>query len=174
MRSPAHRAQRGLLAIVLLLCAVLLAACASVPQQSQRQRQTATLTSLGFTAQPDGDWMMALPEAISFEFDSDVLRPEFIGTVAGYAQQLLAVDIRTLRVEGHTDNVGAEDYNQALSQRRAEAVANVLVDNGFAQRDVERIGMGFSHPAASNDTPEGRQQNRRVELIVHASGLATQ
>jgi outer membrane protein OmpA-like peptidoglycan-associated protein len=68
-------------------------------------------------------------------------------------------------VEGHTDSRGSDDYNQGLSDRRAQAVATALASRGIAADQVQTAGRGKSFPVASNDTPEGRQQNRRVEIV---------
>lgn len=72
----------------------------------------------------------------------------------------------SLTIEGHTDNTGAPEANQSLSEKRAAAVKAYLVSTfGIADSRLEAKGFGASKPAASNDTPEGRQQNRRVELV---------
>jgi outer membrane protein OmpA-like peptidoglycan-associated protein len=71
-----------------------------------------------------------------------------------------------IAVEGHTDSVGAEDYNQKLSERRAESVRAYLVEQGIASASVVASGFGKGTPVATNDTAAGRQQNRRVELVV--------
>ncbi len=68
-------------------------------------------------------------------------------------------------IEGHTDSVGSDDYNQALSERRAEAVADALRMRGVPADRCEARGLGKAYPVASNDTPVGRQQNRRVEIV---------
>lgn len=68
-------------------------------------------------------------------------------------------------IEGHTDSVGGDDYNQALSERRAEAVADALRMRGVPENRYEVRGLGKAYPVASNDTPAGRQQNRRVEIV---------
>ncbi len=156
----------------LLAALALLAGCATPPKPTLAQRQTATLSKLGFKKVDDG-WLLILPDRISFEFNKDDLKPEFHKTIADFAHELLNVDIRQLRVEGHTDNLGAREYNLALSQRRADVVADAFLANGFAARDVERKGVGSDHPAADNNTPEGRAQNRRVEIIVVSAVLAT-
>ena len=79
-----------------------------------------------------------------------------------------ATNIDTLRVEGHTDNTGNADYNQQLSQRRAEAVVNYLIQAGaFSQAQLLAIGMGQTKPIASNASAEGRAQNRRVDLLIN-------
>lgn len=172
--APSGR-RRFVLAFAALLTALaLLAGCATPPpaKPTLAQRQAATLTKLGFTKVDDG-WLLVLPDRISFEFNKDDLKPEFHKTIADFAHDLLNVDIRQLRVEGHTDNVGMPDYNIALSQRRASVVADAFVANGFAAKDVERKGLGADQPAADNATAEGRAQNRRVEIIVVSSALAT-
>lgn len=72
----------------------------------------------------------------------------------------------SLVIEGHTDNVGSEDYNQGLSQRRAEAVRSYLLSQGIASTRLTAVGKGESTPVASNDSSSGRQMNRRVEVII--------
>lgn len=153
----------------LLVVLAFFAGCASAPTLGQRQ--AGTLTRLGFKKVDDG-WLLILPERISFEFGKDDLKPEFRKTIDDFARELLAVDIRQLRVEGHTDNIGTHDYNLALSERRANIVADVFVADGFAPADVQRKGFAFDRPAADNGTPEGRAQNRRVEIIVLSTALA--
>jgi OOP family OmpA-OmpF porin len=73
---------------------------------------------------------------------------------------------RPVRVEGHTDSVASESYNQGLSERRARSVADWLAENGVDGDRLTTRGWGETRPVAENDTPEGRQQNRRVELII--------
>jgi outer membrane protein OmpA-like peptidoglycan-associated protein len=71
-----------------------------------------------------------------------------------------------LEVEGHTDSVGGEEYNQHLSENRASAVRDYLIQQGVKSDTIIARGFGESQPAVSNDTASGKQQNRRVELIV--------
>ncbi len=172
--APGRPRRHFAFALACLFAALaLLAGCASAPpkQATLAERQKETLSKLGFQKIDDG-WLLILPERISFEFNKDNLKPEFNKTIADFAHQLLAVDIRELRVEGHTDNVGTREYNQSLSERRADAVADAFVAAGFAAKDVERKGLGFDRPAADNKTPDGRAQNRRVEIIVLSTALA--
>jgi outer membrane protein OmpA-like peptidoglycan-associated protein len=79
---------------------------------------------------------------------------------------LLAYPGLKIEVDGHTDNVGGDEYNQRLSEERAEAVRDYLVAQGVSRSSVNAIGFGKTHPVASNDTASGRQQNRRVEIVV--------
>ncbi|HKV95186.1 MAG TPA: OmpA family protein [Candidatus Angelobacter sp.] len=76
-----------------------------------------------------------------------------------------------LEVEGHTDSVGSDDYNQQLSEKRAGAVRDYLVQQGISADGIVARGMGKTQPVATNDTPEGRQQNRRVELVVSGDAI---
>jgi outer membrane protein OmpA-like peptidoglycan-associated protein len=76
-----------------------------------------------------------------------------------------------LEVEGHTDSVGAADYNQRLSERRAETVRAYLVEQRIEPASVVTVGLGESQPVATNDTAAGRQQNRRVEIIVSGEAI---
>jgi outer membrane protein OmpA-like peptidoglycan-associated protein len=146
----------------------LLAGCASAPTEQPLNRQQAQmLTALGFKKIDDG-WFFSLPNSIYFEFGKDTLKPELHKTIADFAHQLLAVGIHQLRVEGHTDNIGPHDYNTALSRRRADIVAQIFVANGFAAKDILHKGLGPDHPAADNNTSEGRARNRRVEIIVES------
>jgi outer membrane protein OmpA-like peptidoglycan-associated protein len=78
-----------------------------------------------------------------------------------------------VQVEGHTDSVGSEDYNQQLSERRADSVRTYLVRQGIAPGAVGTAGYGESQPVVSNNTPAGRQQNRRVELVISGEALGT-
>jgi outer membrane protein OmpA-like peptidoglycan-associated protein len=172
--SVPFRSRRNFVSMLasLLLTLAVLAGCASAPPKpTLAQRQASALSEMGFHKIDDG-WLLILPDRISFEFNKDALKPEFRKTIADFARQLLAVDIRQLRVEGHTDNLGAQDYNLALSQRRADIVADAFVADGFAAKDILRKGLGADRPAADNGTTDGRAQNRRVEIIVPSAALA--
>jgi outer membrane protein OmpA-like peptidoglycan-associated protein len=82
------------------------------------------------------------------------------------ANALLAVRARNLIVEGHTDSQGSESYNQGLSQRRADAVRDYLVQKGYPADRIQARGKGEGSPIANNASPEGRANNRRVEIII--------
>jgi outer membrane protein OmpA-like peptidoglycan-associated protein len=82
------------------------------------------------------------------------------------AKALLDVRARNLIVEGHTDSQGSDSYNQGLSQRRADAVRDYLVQRGYPADRIQARGMGKSHPIADNASPEGRANNRRVEIVI--------
>jgi outer membrane protein OmpA-like peptidoglycan-associated protein len=103
---------------------------------------------------------------VNFDFDKSTIRPD--------ARPVLDEAINILKnesgisvvAEGHTDSVGSDKYNQGLSQRRAKAVRDYLVNGGVSSSRIETVGYGESRPVASNDTAEGRAQNRRTELRV--------
>ena len=79
-----------------------------------------------------------------------------------------------LGVEGHTDSVGGDDYNQRLSEQRGAAVRDYLTQQGMPASSLTAKGLGKSQPVASNDTATGRQQNRRVELVIFGEVIGTQ
>jgi outer membrane protein OmpA-like peptidoglycan-associated protein len=170
--APRWRALRG--GVAVLLAALVLNACQSAPPPkppSLAERQEATLRALGFSRNDQG-WLLNLPEPISFEFSKTELKPDLRTHIDGFSEQLLKVEIRKLRIEGHTDNLGPRDFNLSLSQQRAEAVAQEFIAHGFAESDVERVGLGPDHPTTGNDTREGRAQNRRVEIVIPANALS--
>lgn len=80
---------------------------------------------------------------------------------------------RRVLIEGHTDNVGSAEYNQGLSQRRAESVRSYLMQQGIASHRLSASGMGLNRPIADNNTAAGRQQNRRVEIIIEHPPLSS-
>ena len=84
---------------------------------------------------------------------------------------VLAYPSLHVAIEGHTDSVGSDEYNQNLSEHRAEAVRDYFVQQGISSSAVEARGFGKSEPIASNDTAEGRQQNRRVELVLSGDAI---
>ena len=104
---------------------------------------------------------------IFFDTNSDVIQPESTPTLREIGDMLNAHGDMALVIEGHTDSEGDSDYNLELSERRASAVVRYLVDAyGIASDRLMAEGLGESAPVADNSTPEGRQQNRRVELVV--------
>jgi len=84
---------------------------------------------------------------------------------------VLAYPSLHVAIEGHTDSVGSDQYNQQLSEQRAQAVRDYFVQQGISGTSVEAHGFGKTEPIASNDTAEGRQQNRRVELVLSGDAI---
>lgn len=110
---------------------------------------------------------------VLFDTGKYTLKPgarEKLAKVAGIV--LNYPDLR-LQIEGHTDNVGGDEYNQRLSERRAESVRTYLTGQGLPAANLTALGYGKSEPVASNTTSAGRQQNRRVEMIVSGEAIGT-
>lgn len=109
---------------------------------------------------------VVMPEGILFEIDSANVRADLQADLRALAQNVLTYRETTVEVVGHTDSTGSESYNLDLSTRRAAAVAGILLEEGVSPTRVTSFGRGELDPVASNDTIEGRQQNRRVEVII--------
>jgi len=108
---------------------------------------------------------------VLFDTGSYTLKPGAREKLAKISGILLAYPSLKIQVEGHTDSVGGDDYNQRLSEQRAQSVREYLVDQMVSADSVTAFGFGKSKPVAANDTPEGRQQNRRVELVVSGEAI---
>jgi OOP family OmpA-OmpF porin len=103
---------------------------------------------------------------INFAFDSSALDKDSQVLLERAVDNLKRNPQMKVLIEGHTDSVGPEDYNMGLSLKRAKAVEEHIVSQGIAEERMDIKGLGESDPLASNDTPEGRAQNRRVEFVV--------
>ena len=133
----------------------------------QQRQLEAGLQGSGATVTNTGSQLVVtLPELITFDTGSSIVAPEYVDEIAFVARSLRDNPDFNVLVVGHTDNVGRTDYNQALSERRAGAVAAILTDNSVSRARVQTVGRGYNQPVASNDTPGGRAQNRRVEIII--------
>lgn len=114
-----------------------------------------------------GDYLIVnMPQDLLFATDSATVRSDLTADLRTVASSLLRYPNSRIEVIGHTDNTGTAAYNQDLSQRRAVAVSGVLRDNGVPGARLAAYGRGEDQPVASNLTPEGRAQNRRVEIII--------
>ena len=102
--------------------------------------------------------------SVHFDFDKSTIRPDAVPVLDEAALLLKNDRAVPILIVGHTDNVGSQAYNIRLSQRRANAVADYLIRHGIAAGRIRTEGVGFSQPVASNATPEGRAENRRVEI----------
>jgi outer membrane protein OmpA-like peptidoglycan-associated protein len=110
---------------------------------------------------------------VLFDTGKYTLRPLAREKLAKISGIVLAYPSLRLAVEGNTDSIGTEAFNQTLSEQRAEGVRSYLTQQGVPESSTTATGFGKSRPIASNDTPEGRQQNRRVELIVSGEVIGT-
>lgn len=107
-----------------------------------------------------------------FAFDEATLKPEGeerLDALAQDIQSLGAGNVSRIEVVGHTDSIGTEEYNQGLSERRAQSVVDYLVLQGIDPAIISARGAGEANPIADNSTPEGRAQNRRVDVTVEAT-----
>src|SRR5229473_2742365 len=108
---------------------------------------------------------------VLFDTGSYTLKPGAREKLAKISGIVLAHPGLSLQIEGHTDSVGGDDFNQQLSERRADSVRDFLAEQGVAPSSITAHGFGKTQPVASNDTPEGRQRNRRVELVVNGDAI---
>ena len=111
---------------------------------------------------------------VLFDTAKHTLRPAAREKLAKVAGIISGHPGLRLAVEGYTDSVGSDDYNQKLSEDRGNAVRDYLTQEGVVSTSVTSQGFGKSQPVASNDTAEGRQQNRRVELVVSGEIIGEQ
>jgi outer membrane protein OmpA-like peptidoglycan-associated protein len=112
------------------------------------------------------DITLVMPGNITFQTNSADLKPDFYQVLNSVAVVVKEYNKTILEVAGHTDNTGSAQYNQSLSERRASSVARYLESQGVTRQRIITVGAGETHPIASNDTPDGRQANRRVELTL--------
>jgi outer membrane protein OmpA-like peptidoglycan-associated protein len=154
---------RGILAVG--ASATLLAGCASGLNRSKEDQLN---TQYGILVQQvRGGVEMRLPEAPLFATDEAAINP---GTLPALdrAAQVLKRSMRPILIEGHTDNDGSLAYNRELSEARADAIAKALIARGVPAARITTKGMAYLRPIASNDTPQGRALNRRVEILVRS------
>jgi outer membrane protein OmpA-like peptidoglycan-associated protein len=108
---------------------------------------------------------------VLFDTGSYTLKPGAREMLAKISGIVLAHPGLNLQIEGHTDSVGSDEFNQQLSERRANSVGNFLAQQGVSASTITARGFGKMQPVATNDTPEGRQRNRRVEIVVNGDAI---
>jgi outer membrane protein OmpA-like peptidoglycan-associated protein len=133
--------------------------------QGMRDRLREQLNAILETRDTARGLIVSLSDVL-FDFNQASLKPGAKEKLAKVSGILLAYPTLRMSVEGHTDSIGTDDYNLKLSQRRADAVRDYLTSNGISSSVVQAIGLGKADPVASNDDNAGRQQNRRVEMVV--------
>jgi len=134
-------------------------------RQEDKLRQQLRGTGVSVTRKGD-NIILNMPSNITFDFDSFQLKPNFKPTLNSVVLVLNEFESTLITVKGHTDNKGSEAYNQKLSENRALSVADYLISKGVKQQRVAAIGKGELEPIASNNTADGRAENRRVELTL--------
>ncbi|MBK5259349.1 MAG: OmpA family protein [Thermoanaerobaculia bacterium] len=133
--------------------------------EARRMKMQAELSRLASTRSDQRGFIVTLP-GIFFDTGKSDLKAGARNTLTKIAEQLRSDDSVRVAVEGHTDNVGSEESNQALSEKRANAVRDLLASAGITTDRIGSSGRGESTPIATNKTAAGRQQNRRVELVI--------
>jgi outer membrane protein OmpA-like peptidoglycan-associated protein len=144
------------------------AAADSQQQAAELQRQ---LTEL--QAKPTDRGLVLTLGDVLFETGRADLKPGATGNLGRLVAFLNRYPDRTVAVEGYTDSVGGEDYNQGLSERRAYSVKSYLTGQGISSTRVSASGKGENDPVAGNDSAAGRQQNRRVEVVISEPAAAS-
>ena len=134
-------------------------------QEAQQQARDAQQQLEALQAKQTDRGMVLTLGNVLFDTNGDTLKPGADDQVSRLSQFLQTHPDMKVRIEGHTDSTGSDSYNEALSQRRAQAVATALESRGVPAARIQAVGRGKSAPVASNETSAGRQQNRRVEII---------
>ena len=136
-------------------------------QDKQEAALRAELEGTGVSVTRMGDNItLNMPGNITFATDSSDLSPAFFDVLNSVGKVLSEFEQTVVEVAGHTDSTGSEQYNQALSERRAGSVATYLRSQGVMSQRLITVGMGELRPVADNGTPQGRQANRRVEITM--------
>ncbi len=131
----------------------------------QEAKMREKLQGTGVQVRRDGDQLhLILPGNITFQTAKYDIRSQFLPVLDSVVEVLVEFDKTIITVSGHTDSVGASDYNQTLSENRAGSVKSYLVNQGIVSGRVQAVGYGKRRPIADNNTAAGREQNRRVEL----------
>jgi len=138
-------------------------------RMDQQEKELREIPGVEVTRPSENEIAVRLTSDILFDLDSSSLRAESRSTLRDLANNFQRYPDELIDVEGHTDSTGTEEYNQALSERRASSVRDYLVDNGVPSHNITAVGFGEMRPKAANSTPEGRQLNRRVEIHIRAA-----
>lgn len=156
------RAQTIKISFIALLC-LTLAGCLSFGPL--KYRQVKMLKKEGFVLTEEG-WSLGLPERLLFDFNKSDIKPENGKEIVRLAKQLNKYDLQKLKIVGHTDDIGNPEYNQKLSEERAQSVAGIFLKEGFKQTNLNVIGRGSNQPFVPNTSDENRASNRRVAIII--------
>lgn len=137
-------------------------------RQEQNLRERLAGSGVGVTRINEGQIKLNFPADLTFDFNRDTVKGQFVPTLREVAGILSEYDQTTVDVYGHADSVGSEEYNLDLSERRAQNVASVMINGGVFRQRIIITGFGESRPVASNATDDGRAANRRVEIMISA------
>jgi outer membrane protein OmpA-like peptidoglycan-associated protein len=136
-------------------------------QQIKELKEQTAGSGVDVTPTDNGSAILVnLPDGVTFDVDSSAISPSFQQTLNSIAGSMLQYPNSLIDVYGHTDSTGSDAYNQALSERRAQAVANYLISRGVSASRIRWQGFGETQPVVANDTDAGRARNRRVEIKI--------
>jgi outer membrane protein OmpA-like peptidoglycan-associated protein len=142
-------------------------------KEEMRARLLAQLNQVLQTRDTPRGLVVSMPDVL-FDFNKYTLKPEARERLARISGIVLAYPDLKLQIEGYTDSIGSDGYNQTLSEKRAEAVRDYLVSSGVSMNNVAAQGLGKADPVADNSTSAGRKLNRRVEMIVSGDVIGSQ
>ena len=142
-------------------------------KEEMRARLVAQLNQVLETHDTARGLIVSMPDVL-FDFNKYTLKPEAREKLAKISGIVLAYPDLKLDIEGHTDSIGGDEYNQKLSEQRANSVRGYLVSQGVKPNNVEAVGLGKANPVADNSTTSGRKLNRRVEMVVSGDVIGTQ
>lgn len=149
----------------LIIATLVLTGC-QAPQGKFTREQVAAMQSYGFT-ESAGDWSLGLSDTILFDKNDYKLRAESQQQIQSMAARLASVGLNHARMDGHTDNYGEDSYNEALSLKRANVVADAWATGAKIPRsNLTTQGLGKKYPVASNQSAKGRAENRRVAVVI--------
>ena len=136
-------------------------------QDKQEAKLRQQMAGTGVEVVRKGDNItLDMPGNVTFAFDSAQLNPQFNPVLDKVAQTLVEYNQTVIQVAGHTDSTGSHAYNMKLSEQRADSVRTYLAGRGVPAQRMHTVGAGPDYPVADNATPEGRAQNRRVEITI--------
>lgn len=144
---------------------------AYMDRQEEQLRQNLQGSRIEIDRRGD-DIVLNMPSSVTFGFDSSDLTTQARSSLNEVANVLRNYTDTRVNVAGHTDSTGDASYNQRLSERRAQAVGNYLSQNGVSSGRLNMRGYGETQPVASNDSDQGRAQNRRVEITLTPTDAA--
>ena len=147
-----------------------LAACSSNPKEEEQLAAAKPVESAPFELVTSNRGPVLTIEDVLFDFEEATLRPEADAVIRKTANYLRQNRDRVAVIEGHTDHTGDKSYNLWLSKLRAESVRDKLLANGISESRLRTGGFGETQPVATNETPAGRQANRRVEIVFEEDG----